>query len=549
MRFIIANEFYQQMLQVTDHTPDCYVRPGEYLHHMYLDGVKYVIAPAVIDCLAEAEAKGDAEAVAHLQLHKLHYESLMADAERSGTLTQEVTLLGDAPPTDEEALPAIGSAYAPRLPTRWEDLGLELSMIFDMTLRTIYTRGQITGGELAKQLAIPFGVLNPVLQVMRKQTLIDIVSQRGNTGDASFVYEIKPPKGTAALQDSLDKTTYVGPTPVPFADYVESVLAQTVKKMVVTRRSIRKAFEDLVITEDVYNEIGPAINSAQSIFFFGYPGNGKTSIAERITRLMGDSIYIPYAVEANGQIIKVYDPIQHTAVPDEDAGQDVTETVLRRGGSYDQRFIRVKRPTIVVGGELTMPMLDLKYNETGKFYEAPLQMKANGGIFMIDDFGRQQVRAMDLLNRWIVPLEKKYDYLNTVNGTKVEVPFDQILIFSTNLDPHQLADEAFLRRIKFKIEIRDPSEAVYRQVWELVCRARRVEHDERGVDYLVQKWYKPFNRPFRMCQPRDILDQMMSIAKYNMERVNFSPDLIDAACATYFISEQQKNFGAKVQLQ
>ena len=548
MRFIIANEFYQQMLQMPEHTPDCYVRPGEYLHHMYLDGVKYVIAPAVIEGLAQAEAKGDAEAISHLQLHKLHFDSLLADAERSGTLTAEVTLLGDAPPTDDEAMPVIGNAYAPRQPGRWEDLGLELPFLFDLTLRTIYTRGQTTGGDLAQQMAIPFGVLNPVLQVMRKQTLIDIVAQRGNSGDAGFVYEIKPPKGTAALQDALDKTTYVGPAPVPFADYVESVLAQTVKKMVVTRRSIRKAFEDLVITEDVFNEIGPAINSAQSIFFFGYPGNGKTSIAERITRLMGDSIFVPYAVEANGQIIKVYDPIQHTAVAEEAPAQDVAETILRRGGNFDQRFIRVKRPTIVVGGELTMPMLDLKYNEVGKFYEAPLQMKANGGIFMMDDFGRQQVRAMDLLNRWIVPLEKKYDYLNTVSGTKVEVPFDQLLIFSTNLDPHQLADEAFLRRIKFKIEIRDPSEAQFRQVWDLVCRGRRVEHDERGVDYLIQKWYKPFKRPFRMCQPRDILDQMMSIAKYNMERVNFSPDLIDAACATYFISAEKKDFGVKIEV-
>jgi hypothetical protein len=548
MRFIIANEFYQQMLETPDHTPDCYVRPGEYLHHMYLDGVKYTIAPAVLDGLADAEAKGDAEAVAHLQLHKMHFDALLADAERTGTLTNEVTLLGDAPPSDEEGLPTIGNAYTPRVPGRWEDLGLDLPFLFDMTLRTIYTRGQSTGGDLAQQMAIPFGVLNPVLQAMRKQALIDIVAQRGNSGDAGFVYEIKPPKGTSALQDALDKTSYVGPAPVPFSDYVESVLAQTVKKMVVTRRSIRKAFEDLVITEDAFNEIGPAINSAQSIFFFGFPGNGKTSIAERITRLMGDTIYVPYAVEASGHIIKVYDPIQHTQVA-EDEARDVTETVLKRGGNHDQRYTRVKRPTIVVGGELTMPMLDLKYNTVGKFYEAPLQMKANGGIFMIDDFGRQQVRAMDLLNRWIVPLEKKYDYLNTITGTKVEVPFDQLLIFSTNLDPNQLADEAFLRRIKFKIEIRDPSEAQYRQIWQLVCKARRVEHDERGVDYLVQKWYKPFNRPFRMCQPRDILDQMMSIAKYNMERVNFSPDLIDAACLTYFISTHQKNFGAKVTMQ
>jgi hypothetical protein len=548
MRFIIANEFYQQMLQVPDHTPDCYVRPGEYLHHMYIDGVKYTIAPAVLDCLARAEEANDQEAISHLRLHKLHYEGLLADAQRMGDL-EGVTLIGDPPPTDEEGSPVAGSHYAPRVPTRWEDLGIDLPFLFDLTLRTIYARGQLTGGELAREMAIPFAVMNPVFLAMRKQSLVDIVGQRGSSGDAAFVYEIKPPKGTAALQEALDKTNYVGPAPVPFADYVESVLAQTVKKLVVTRRSIQRAFEDLVITPAVFNEIGPAINSAQSIFFFGYPGNGKTSVAERITRLMGDAIYVPHAVEASGQIIKVFDPIQHTPVAEADAGGEPTETAfLKKAVSADPRYLKVKRPTIVVGGELTLPMLDLKYNPVGKFYEAPLQMKANGGIFMIDDFGRQQVRPMDLLNRWIVPLEKKYDYLNTVTGTKVEVPFDQILIFSTNLDPNQLADEAFLRRIKFKIEIRDPSEAQYRTIWELVCKGKRVEYDERGVDYLITKWYRPTNRPFRMCQPRDLLDQMMSIAKYNMERVNFSPDLIDAACATYFISAEQKNFGAKVRI-
>jgi predicted ATPase with chaperone activity len=333
-------------------------------------------------------------------------------------------------------------------------------------------------------------------------------------------------------------------------DYIESVLAQTVKKLIVTRRSVRKAFEDLIINENVFNEIGPAINSASSIFFFGFPGNGKTSIAERITRLMGDAIYIPYTILVNGQIIKVYDPVLHTMMKENvelDNGSP-GETLLKKGLVYDHRYVRVRRPTIVVGGELTMHMLDLRYNNVGKFYEAPLQMKANGGIFMIDDFGRQQVRPMDLLNRWIVPLEKKYDYLSTTTGTKIEVPFDQVLIFSTNLDPTQLADEAFLRRIKFKIEVRDPDEEQYRKIWELVCKGRRVEFDPNGIDYLITKWYRPTNRPFRMCQPRDILDQMISIAKYNMERVNFSPDLIDSACATYFINSEKRDFGAKVRL-
>ena len=546
MRVIIAPEFYQQMLQTPTHTPDCYVRPGEYLHHMYIDGVKYVVAPAVLDCLVLAEEAGDQEAVDHLSLHKLHYDVLLADAERYGSL-DGVTLLGDPPPTDDEAVPVTGTGYSPRVPGSTDDLGVGVPFITDMILRTIFTRGQTTGGDIAAFLAVPFGVISPVLQQIRKMMLIDIVGQKGSSGDASFIYEIKPPKGADALREALDKTNYIGPLPVPFADYVESVIAQTVKKLIVTRRSIQRAFADLVITEDVFNEIGPAVNSASSIFFFGYPGNGKTSVAERITRLMGDTIYIPHAVEANGQIIKLYDPIQHTAVREE-SPIDGFEGVLKQSGEFDRRFIKIKRPTIVVGGELVMPMLDLKYNPVGKFYEAPLQMKSNGGIFMIDDFGRQQVRPMDLLNRWIVPLEKKYDYLTTITGTKIEVPFDEILIFSTNLDPNQLADEAFLRRIKFKIEIRDPSEEQYRTIWELVCKGKRVEFDPSGIDYLINKWYLPTGRPFRMCQPRDLLDQMMSIAKYNMERVNFSPDLIDAACATYFISAVKRDFGAKVRI-
>lgn len=552
MRFIIANEFYQQMLQVPDHTPDCYVRPGEYLHHMYIDGVKYVIAPAVVDCLAQAESVGDHEAIQHLRLHKLHLEAHLAEAQQYGDL-EGVTLLGDPPPTDEESAPESVNQYTPRNPKQWDELGLSLPFLFECVLRMIFNRGQLSGAEIALELAVPFPVLSPVLQSMRKQTLVDIVGQRqGGNGDGAFVYEIKPPKGSAALEEALEKTSYCGPLPVPFTDYVEAVIAQTVRKLCVTRRNIRKAFEDLIISEDVFNEIGPAINSAQSIFFFGYPGNGKTSIAERITRLLGDTVYVPYAIEANGQIIRVYDQILHNLASDEeeeslpDNGE--VDNLLKKGTTFDRRYLRVKRPTIVVGGELSLPMLDLKYNPVGKFYEAPLQMKANGGIFMIDDFGRQQMRPMDLLNRWIVPLEKKYDYLTTITGNKIEIPFDELLIFSTNLDPTQLADEAFLRRIKFKIEIRDPDEVQYRRIWELVCKSRRVDYDEEGIDYLIDKWYRPVGRPFRMCQPRDLLDQMLSIAKYNMERVNFSPDLIDAACGTYFIQEAKRDFGAKVQL-
>jgi hypothetical protein len=457
-----------------------------------------------------------------------------------------VVLLGDPPPDDDGLEGATTNTYVPQMPRSLKDTGLNISFLFDLILRTIYNAGRISGGELAGEVKLPWSVLAPILPAMRKQGLIDIVGQRGEAGDAGYEYEIKPPKGPIAVEEALNKTSYVGPAPVPFEDYVESVAAQTIRHFICTRRTIEAAFRDMIITPEVLNEIGPAINSAASIFLFGAPGNGKTSIAERITRLMGDDIYIPYAVEANGQIIKIFDPIVHQVATENQGGHQGVEGILRRDTLSDERFVKIRRPTIIVGGELSMDMLDLKFNEVGKFYEAPLQMKANGGIFMIDDFGRQQMRPMDLLNRWIVPLEKRFDYLTTVTGTKIEVPFDQLLVFSTNLDPSQLADEAFLRRIKFKIEIRDPSETQWRQIWELVCRSRNIDYDEEGINYILEKWMRPYHRPLRMCQPRDIIDQMVSIAKYNMERVTFSPDLIDAACSTYFVGTTKKDPGAQV---
>jgi hypothetical protein len=544
MRFILSPEYHEQMLALPDHPSDCYVRPGEYLHHLYVDGVKYVIVPALLECLRQAEERQDADALRHLSLHRSQLETLTAEAMANGGL-DGVVLLGDPPPEDDGTSGNSPSGYYPQMPRSVKDTGLNISFLFDLILRTVYSVGRITGGELAGMVKLPWAVLAPILPAMRKQGLIDIAGQRGEAGDAGYEYELKPPKGTLAVEEALNKTSYVGPAPVPFEDYVESVAAQTIRHFVCTRRTIEEAFRDMVITPDVFNEIGPAINSAASIFLFGAPGNGKTSIAERITRLMGDDIYIPYAIEANGQIIKVFDPIVHQVAAENRGSHQGIEGIIRRETLADERYVKIRRPTIVVGGELTMDMLDLKYNEIGKFYEAPLQMKANGGIFMIDDFGRQQMRPMDLLNRWIVPLEKKFDYLTTVTGTKIEVPFDQLLVFSTNLDPTQLADEAFLRRIKFKIEIRDPSETQWRQIWELVCRARQVEYDDAGINYILERWIRPQQRPLRMCQPRDILDQMISIAKYNMERVTFSPDLIDAACSTYFVATQKRDFGAK----
>jgi predicted ATPase with chaperone activity len=550
MRFLIDEKSYQEMVSRSDHPDDCYVRPGEYLHHMYLDGIRFVIARAVVEGLKAAEEKKDREATLHLALHKKQLDALLAQQKKSGNLGRN-RMIGDPLPKPDISSAETSHIDLPPAPRTLADTGLSRSFIFELILRTIYNLGRPTGNEISRVLGLPYSVLGGLLQEMRQKDLLDIAGQSG-VGEMNYEYILKPPRGHQAVEDALDKSEYFGPAPVPFSSYLAAVEAQSIRSMHVTRQNIRKAFDDLVLTESILNAVGPAINSADSIFLFGYAGNGKTSIAERITRLLGDEIYIPYAIEADGQIINYFDPIVHdrTHPAQEDDLIDFDNPFATAGSesNFDRRWLKVKRPTIIVGGELTLSMLDLAYNRYGKFYEAPLQMKANNGIFMIDDFGRQLVRPLDLLNRWIVPLEKRYDYLSTIVGNKLQIPFDVLLIFSTNLDPHQLADEAFLRRIKYKIEVQDPDINQWRQIWELVCRQNKIPLDQEGLKYLLERWYRPFNRPLRMCQPRDILNHMVSIAAYNSERVAFTPDLIDAACRSYFIAEQQQEFAKTVRL-
>jgi hypothetical protein len=541
MRVLMDQQSFEEMVSRTDHSSDCYVRPGQYLHHIYRDGIKFVVARALYACLAEAKQREDQEALVHLALHEAELRDLVNAAKAAGHFDLSRPL-GDPLPSDGTAQPSRES-FRPQLPSVWDETGLNRSLLLEMVLRTIYTKSRATGNDIAEHLCLFYGVIAPLLSELRVAEFVDIAGQRG-VGDNNYEY-ILTTRGTQAVLEALEKTQYAGPCPVPLSTYIDAMRQQTIKNVVVTRRSIRQAFSDLIISEPVLNEVGPAVNSASSIFLFGYPGNGKTSIAERITRLMGDAIYIPYAVEADGQIIKIFDPIVHTEAPE----QAAESPFVGATPEYDKRWARIKRPVVVVGGELTLPMLDLTYNQHAKFYEAPFQMKANGGIFLIDDFGRQQVRPIDLLNRWIVPLEKRYDYLTTVTGKKLEIPFDQLIIFSSNLDPQDLADEAFLRRIKFKINVLDPDEGQWRQIWRLVCRGRKVPYDDKGIDYLLEKWYRPYSRPLRMCQPRDLLDQMISLAKYSMEEVTLAnPDLLDDACRTYFVTGPKQNFGAKTNL-
>ncbi len=536
MRYLLDQKSYDEMLRCPSPPRDCYVRDQAYLHHLYIDGVKYTVARAVYACLKEAQASGDSAAALHLQMHVQDLERLIADARARGEAVNNLRMIGDPPPTEDEARPQLNNSFLPESPQTLADSGLNRTFLSEHCLRIIYNRGRLTGRELAEALCLGYAIVEDILSDLRRVEQVDIIGQKG-FGDINYEYVLTP-RGQEAAQAALQKTQYAGPAPVPMERWIESVKAQTVKNVKVTRKNIRDAFHGLVIDESILNAVGPAVNSGSSVMLFGYPGNGKTTIAERITHLMGDDIFIPHTIYADGAVIKLYDSIVHE--PPRHAWDAERE--------YDRRWVRISRPVVIVGGELTLEQLNLIYNDSSKIYEAPFQMKANCGIFLIDDFGRQQVRVFDLLNRWIVPLEKRYDFLNTITGQKIQIPFDQLIMFSTNLDPKDLGDEALLRRIKFKFEIIDPTEAQWREIWKIMCKARGIAYDDRAIDYLVNTWYRPDERPFRICQPRDIIDQLVSIARYNMEQPALTADLLDAACLTYFPSKEKKNFGAKVRL-
>ncbi len=536
MRYLLDQQSYQEMKSKEEHPRDCYVRGHEYCHHLYVDGVKYVVARALYECVEEAKKKEDEDALLHLMFHKEDMEKLLAEERKKGSDIRSMRLLGDAPPDEGDAMPTAKNSYFPPVPTTLEETSLNVTFVTEQLLRIIYNYGRVTGAELANLIKLNYGILDPILAQLRDQEVLDIGGQRGY-GDINYEY-ILTPRGTNLANDALVKTSYYGPAPVPLEDWIKSVKAQTIKNVQVTRRSIRRAFGDLIIDESILNMVGPAVNSGTSMMLFGYPGNGKTSIAERIANLLGDPIFIPQTIEVDGSLIKMYDSIVH----------EIPKEPLPEGMEYDRRWIRIKRPVVIVGGELTLEALDLIYNDKSKMYEAPFQMKANCGIFLVDDFGRQKVNPFYLLNRWIIPLEKSYDFITTITGQKMQIPFDQLTMFSTNLDPNQIGDDALLRRIKYKFEVIDPTEKQWRDIWKIMCKVRKVPYDDRGLDYLVAKWFVPESRPFRMCQPRDIIDQMIAIASYNMESVTLNPDLLDAACLTYFPDKEQKQFGAKVKL-
>ncbi|NWG22738.1 MAG: ATP-binding protein [Chloroflexi bacterium] len=412
----------------------------------------------------------------------------------------------------------------PPRPRSVEETGLSLSFISDQIVRALYLVGEMTGLQLVELLHLPWeNVLDQAMGYLRREQMAEVKGSSG-LGEKSYRYQATA-KGVTRAKEIGERNQYLGPAPVNLRDYSEMMHRQTTQGLMVTEDAIREAFAHLVISDALLLQLGPAINSGRSIFLFGHAGNGKTSIAEATARLLSDTIAIPYAVIVDGQIIRVFDPIYHDSQPLPEGQEHL----------YDRRWMLSKRPVVVAGGELNMSSLDLEYDEYSKFYEAPLQMKANGGLFLIDDFGRQQMRPRDLLNRWIVPLEKRVDYLTLHTGKKIEVPFDQLIIFSTNIEPKQLVDEAFLRRIRYKIEIGNPTPTEYREIMRRVCRARNVPYSDDGLRYLLEVEYPRRKLELRAVHPRDLIDQVIDFARFTRTQPTMSRELLAAACKSYFV--------------
>jgi predicted ATPase with chaperone activity len=437
----------------------------------------------------------------------------------------------NASPTAINDLDLTDSTVIPPSPETVADLGLSADAIRDLLLKVLYVQGSRTGQYLADFLRLPFPLVDEELLTLQQRRFIEV---RGTVAPhrGSYLFDLGT-EGRDRAREALEASQYVGPMPVPLSQYQRWIHAQSIKLAHVTQESLLAGFSHLVLDESIFEILGPAVNSSKSIFLYGHPGNGKTAIAEAISELLGGVLYLPYAVDIEGQIMLVYDPVHHEEIETEEQGG--IEALWRSGPSYDRRYARIRRPVVLTGGELTLEQLDLRYDPFTKLYQAPFQVKANGGVLIVDDFGRQRVPPRDLLNRWIVPLEKRLDYLTLHTGGKFPVPFDCLLIFATNLDPAELVEEAFLRRIHYKIPVANPNRLQYEQIFRDQCAAKGLSYDPQAVAYVFGEFYDKLGIPARGCHPRDIIAHVQDIAKYRDIPPQLSQDLLEGACRSYFL--------------
>lgn len=427
------------------------------------------------------------------------------------------------------AIPQAGCApteelFVPRSPDSLYEASLTQSEVEELVLKYLLARGDASGRAIADQIALPFRLVEELLAQMKHDRLI---AHRAAATMNDYVFQLND-IGRERAQRATTDCSYFGSAPVSLRDYIISVKAQSLNGQRADQRDLHRAFADLIIDSRILKNLGPAINSGKGMFLFGAAGNGKTSIAERVIDCFGGHIWLPRVLGIDGDIIRLFDPVNHVEVPLEDDGRMPDDFKI------DKRWVRIKRPTVVVGGELTMENLEVTLNTTTGISEAPMQLKSNCGTLVIDDFGRQRMTTDELLNRWIVPLEKRYDFLNLASGKKLQVPFDQLVIFSTNLKPRDLVDEAFLRRIPYKIEVTDPTEENFYKLFEIMAKTLQVEYNLDAVQYLIETHYKKKGRLMRNCQPRDLLLQIKNLCIYEGRPAIMSTAAMDFAVDNYF---------------
>jgi hypothetical protein len=427
---------------------------------------------------------------------------------------------------------------APR-PQSVEETGLSQTFLSDLLGKHLLDGGAMSMAQLVKRLALPGKVLENVVQFMRQEARVEVMSSAGEAG-VTLRYRLTDRGRTTAL-DAMWRSGYVGAAPVPLRRYTEVVRGQTVHDRAITRSEMQSAFSDVVLDQRLVDQLGPSLNSGRAIFIYGPAGTGKTYIARKLTRLFRDRTLIPHAVEINDAVVEVFDPVLHRALA---SNTEDSATDLSFDHGYDPRFVPCERPVVVAGGELTSEMLEIQYDAGTRQYVAPLQLKANNGMFLIDDMGRQKVEPETIFNRWIVPMEEKVDYLSLGSGRHFTAPFDVVLIFSTNISPRDLADEAFLRRIGYKVEFRYLTKDQYRQIWKDVCRELGVVFDPELLEFALAELHEKHGVALLPCHPRDLLAISVDLASYLGEPKSLSRQHLRWAWRNYFVNLDQDRNGS-----
>ncbi|MEZ5882857.1 MAG: ATPase [Paracoccaceae bacterium] len=427
------------------------------------------------------------------------------------------------------------NVLAPVPPRSLDDVGISVVMMRDILLKTMFRTNMDTASGIAKLIALPLTLTQELIDLARSQRLVEAMGTLHANSGGEMGFQLAD-AGKARALDALSQSEYYGAMPVPLAQYREQTTRQSIRNIQLSRQQLTSAMGHLILPPMLLDQLGPAVSSGRSILMYGPPGNGKSSISNGIRDALGDRIYIPRAVEYAGQVITVYDPIVHSA-----AAESVDDpTSLRKSGNrFDNRYVLCERPTVITGGELSLDMLDLTYNPTARTYTAPLQMKSSGGVFIVDDLGRQAEPPQKLVNRWIVPLEESRDILALQSGEKFEVPFDTLVIFSTNFHPNQIFDRAALRRIFFKIKIDGPTQSDFLKIFSMMAKKRKMPLDEKALIHLLKVKYPTIDNVYANYQPIFLIDQMIAICEFEGIPYQMTPELIDRAWANMFVREEE----------